>query len=66
LRPFWAVGLLPAANAGAQDYPSRQVTIVVPFAAGGGTDILARMVGLQLEQRLGNPLSSTTSRAPAR
>jgi tripartite-type tricarboxylate transporter receptor subunit TctC len=48
-----AVALLAAHTAAAQDYPSRQVTIVVPFAAGGGTDILARMIGLQLEQRLG-------------
>jgi tripartite-type tricarboxylate transporter receptor subunit TctC len=37
----------------AQDYPNRPVTIVVPFAAGGGTDILGRMVAQQLEQRLG-------------
>jgi tripartite-type tricarboxylate transporter receptor subunit TctC len=37
----------------AQDYPNRAVTIVVPFAAGGGTDILGRLVAQQLEQRLG-------------
>jgi tripartite-type tricarboxylate transporter receptor subunit TctC len=37
----------------AQDYPVRPVTIVVPFAPGGGTDILARMLGQRLEQRLG-------------
>src|SRR5258708_24525589 len=34
------------------EYPTRPVTIVVPFAVGGGTDILARMVALELEQRL--------------
>ena len=36
-----------------QDYPSRAVTIVNPFAPGGGTDLLARMVAQKLEQRLG-------------
>jgi tripartite-type tricarboxylate transporter receptor subunit TctC len=39
--------------AGAQDYPSRPVTIVVPFAPGGSTDLLSRMVGQKLEQRWG-------------
>ncbi len=37
----------------AQDYPSRPVTIVNPFAPGGGTDMLARMLASRLEQRLG-------------
>jgi tripartite-type tricarboxylate transporter receptor subunit TctC len=37
----------------AQDYPTRPVTIVNPFAPGGGTDLLARMVAGKLEQRLG-------------
>ncbi|HEY6258506.1 MAG TPA: tripartite tricarboxylate transporter substrate binding protein [Xanthobacteraceae bacterium] len=50
------IGSLPAdPRAQAQDYPSRAVTIVVPYAAGGGTDILGRLVAQGLEQRLGRP-----------
>ena len=44
---------LAARPAHAQDYPTRPVTIVVPFTAGGTTDILARMIGQRLEVRLG-------------
>jgi len=36
-------------------YPSRPVTFVVPFAPGGVTTVLARLVGQKLEQRLGKP-----------
>jgi tripartite-type tricarboxylate transporter receptor subunit TctC len=43
----------PASLLRAEDYPARAVTIVNPFAPGGGTDLLARMVGQKLEQRLG-------------
>jgi tripartite-type tricarboxylate transporter receptor subunit TctC len=52
---FRVVGLLllAAPSALAQDYPARAVTIVNPFAPGGGTDLLARMVAQKLEQRLG-------------
>ena len=38
-----------------EDYPSRPVTFIVPFAPAGGTDILARLLGQKLEQRLGKP-----------
>ena len=44
-----------SACAGAQTYPTRPVTFVVPFAAGGGTEFLARLLGQRLEQRLGKP-----------
>jgi tripartite-type tricarboxylate transporter receptor subunit TctC len=41
--------------ANAQTYPARPVTFVVPFAPGGGTEFLARLLGQRLEQRLGKP-----------
>ena len=40
----------------AKDYPSRPVQLVVGLAAGGGTDIVARLLGEWLSQRLGQPL----------
>lgn len=48
--PAIAAGMARAEDA--EDYPSRQVTFIVPFAPAGGTDILARMLGQKLEQRL--------------
>jgi tripartite-type tricarboxylate transporter receptor subunit TctC len=47
-------------HAVAQDYPTRSVTILVPFAPGGSTDLIARAVGQKLEHRLGQPLTSST------
>lgn len=40
----------------AQDYPSRPITLIVPFAAGGSTDVIARVVGEAMRQPLGQPV----------
>jgi tripartite-type tricarboxylate transporter receptor subunit TctC len=44
--------LLAAAPAGAQDYPSRPITLVVPYAAGGGNDAMARVVADHMSRTL--------------
>src|SRR5882724_5078502 len=39
----------------AQTYPTRPVRMIVPFPAGGSTDILARLIGQWLSERLAQP-----------
>jgi tripartite-type tricarboxylate transporter receptor subunit TctC len=49
------IGALVALTAGAsaQNYPTRPVTMVIPFAAGGPTDVLGRVVGARMSEILG-------------
>src|SRR6266851_3147287 len=62
MRSFTAIGaaLALAVNCAsvraAQDYPTRPVTIIVPYVSGGSTEILTRLVGARLEARLGKPV----------
>lgn len=50
ITAFLFLALVPAAG---QDYPARTTTIICPYAPGGATDILARMLARGLEERLG-------------
>jgi len=47
---------LTAAAASAQDYPARPITLIVPFAAGGPTDIVARIAGEHMSRTLGQQI----------
>ena len=48
--------LLATTGAWAQDYPSRPVTLIVPYAAGGGNDVMARIVAEKMSRSLGQQI----------
>jgi tripartite-type tricarboxylate transporter receptor subunit TctC len=41
---------------GAQDYPTKNITLIVPFAAGGPTDVISRIVGEHMSRTLGQQI----------
>src|SRR5688572_16117008 len=55
MRTVVLLALLIFSHANAQTYPSRPVKLVVPFPAGSATDQIARVVGQQLQESLGQP-----------
>ncbi|AXK82672.1 tripartite tricarboxylate transporter substrate binding protein [Pseudolabrys taiwanensis] len=59
IRHMWAALVLFVAGtaaAGAQTFPSRTVTIVSPYQAGGTSDIIARLMAQKLQERWGKPV----------
>src|SRR4051812_14207526 len=59
LKRFCLAGLLCIAatmQVAAQAYPSRPVRLIVPFAAGGANDLVARLIQPSLERALGQPV----------
>ncbi len=51
-----ALGLALSTPLAAQEFPSETVTLVVPYAPGGNTDVLARMIAPYLEEKWGHPV----------
>jgi tripartite-type tricarboxylate transporter receptor subunit TctC len=75
LWPVVAALLAPLTSAQAQDYPTRPITLVVPYAAGGGNDVMARTVADKMSRTLGQQViienragagGSTATRAVAK
>jgi tripartite-type tricarboxylate transporter receptor subunit TctC len=50
---FYVAALVFAGSAFAQQYPNKTVRIIVPFAAGGPTDVVARLIGHKLSEKFG-------------
>jgi tripartite-type tricarboxylate transporter receptor subunit TctC len=56
LTGLLAVALAPLAAPAQTAYPSKPITLVIPFPPGGQTDVVGRLIGERLSQRLGQPV----------
>lgn len=56
LMAIAAIAALWGGGAAAQNYPTRPITMIVPFAAGGPTDVIARIVGEHMSKTLGQQI----------
>jgi tripartite-type tricarboxylate transporter receptor subunit TctC len=56
LTTIFVAALAWTAPTHAQHYPSKPITLVMPYPPGGGTDLIGRLIGQKLEQRLGQPV----------
>ena len=71
IRALAALSVLATTAAAADTWPSRQITIVVPFAPGSGTDSITRIIGQYLQTALGqsvvveNKVAEADDRRPA-
>jgi tripartite-type tricarboxylate transporter receptor subunit TctC len=50
------VALAVMSTPAAAQYPTKPITIIVPFAAGGPTDVVARLIGDRMSRTLGQPI----------
>ena len=52
-----ALSMTAALSPARAEYPERGITLIVPYGAGGGTDITARLLARDLEPALGKPVT---------
>lgn len=52
---FAVMAILGSGFASAQDYPQKPIRVIVPFPPGGGTDVLARIIGEKISEKWGQP-----------